>query len=128
MMRVAAIITLVFTLAFSAAAQVNPLQISKEKEAMYTPFMYWRHSGKEGLEQFKREHPHDYLKELWYYCESWQVEKDYSTTGVALDLYVVDISRFEHYRKDSEPFYLVLPGYKDAIVLLPANQLIYKPQ
>lgn len=128
MMRLAAIIFLVFTLVVSAGAQVNPLQISKEKEAMYTPFMYWRHGGKESLEQFKKEQPHAYLKELWYYCESWFVAKDYSATGVALDLHVVDISRFEQYRKDSEPFYLVLPGYKDAIVLLPANQLIYKPQ
>ena len=128
MMRLAAIIFLVFTLAGSAGAQVNPLQISKEKEAMYTPYMYWRHGGKESLEQFKKEQPHEYLKELWYYCESWYVEKDYSATGVPLDLYVVDISRFEQYRKESELFYLVLPGYKDAIVLLPGSQLIYKPQ
>lgn len=128
MMRFLAFILFVFYFGAISQAQVNSLQISAEKEAMYSPFMYWRHGGKEGLAEFKQKEPHAYLKELWYYCESWQVAKDYAASGVALDLYVVDISRFEQYRKDSEPFYLVLPGYKDAIVLKPSKELIYKPQ
>ena len=39
----------------------------------------------------------------------------------------LDISRFEHARKEMEEAILVLPGYKDALVLLPINKLIYKP-
>lgn len=128
MKRLLASFLVFFAIQIVGIAQVNSMDISPEKEKMYTPFMYWRFGGPEGLQQFKTEHPHDYLKELWYYCESWYVVKDYAATGVPLDLYVVDISRFEHYRKETEVFYLVLPGYKDAIALLPTKQLIYKPK
>jgi hypothetical protein len=93
---------------------------------MYSPFLYWHHGGKEGLETFKQEQPYEYLKELWYVCESWYIKKDYVATGVALDPYVVCIERFESYRKENEEAYLVLPGCKDAIVFLPTSQLIYR--
>jgi hypothetical protein len=109
-------------------SQVNSLQISPEKEKMYTPFMYWHHGGPEGLAEFKQQHPYEYLKELWYFCESWYVKKDYVKEGVPLDLYVVDIERFEQNRKEHEEAILVLPGYRDAIVFLPSDKLIYKPQ
>lgn len=112
--------------AFLGNGQVNSLEISVEKENMYAPFLYWHHGGKEGLATFKKEHPHDYLKELWYVCESWYIKKDYASTGVALDPYVVCIERFETYRKETEEAYLLLPGYKDAIVFLPVDKLIYR--
>jgi len=118
---------ILFLCVLQGQAQINSLQISPEKEKMYSPFLYWHHGGKEGLEEFKRDHPHEYLKELWYVCESWYIRKDYLPEGVALEPYVVCIERFESYRKETEEAYLVLPGCKDAIVFLPINQLIYRP-
>ena len=127
MNRLLLIVSVLIFVSLRSNAQVNSLQISPEKEKMYTPYMYWHHSGQEGLEAFKKEHPHDYLKELWYFCESWYILKDYAKEGVAMDPAIVDIERFEQNRKEHEKAILVLPGFKDAIVFLPIDQLIYRP-
>jgi len=108
-------------------AQVNSLELNLEKEKMYTPYMMWRHSGSEGLAEFKRDHPHDYLKELWYYSESFYVRRNYQKEGVEMNAAAIDISRYEYARKQTEEAVLSLTGYKDALILLPVDQLIYKP-
>lgn len=109
-------------------AQLNSLEISAEKDKMYSPYMLNRHQGTEGLADFKKNHPHDYLKELWYYSESFYVKRAYLNTGVALDASIIDISRFESERQENEEQIIVLPGFKDVIVLLPNSKLIYKPK
>ncbi len=93
---------------------------------MFLPYLYGHHGGKEGLERFKREQPHQYLKELWYVSSSWYIKKDHLSNGATLDPQIVCIERFESYRKENEEVYLVLPGFRDAIVFLPASQLIYR--
>lgn len=90
--------------------------------------MYYRHGGAEGLEEFKKEHRYDYLKELWYYTSSFYIRRDYYDSGVELDESIIDISRFESYRKENEEAVVKIDGYKDALILLPLNQLIYKPK
>ncbi len=115
-------------LSFGSKAQVNSLEISAENEKMYSPYMLQRHQGAEGLADFKKNHPHDYIKELWYYSESFYVKRNYLNSGVALDASIIDISRFENERQESEEQIVVLPGFKDAIVLLPITKLIYKPK
>ena len=108
-------------------AQVNALDFSEKTEKMYNPYMVWRHQGTEGLASFKKNEPHNYLLELWYFSSSFYVLRNYSNTGEKLDESIIDISRFESQRKDSEETILVLPGFKDAIVLLPSNKLLFKP-
>ena len=44
-----------------------------------------------------------------------------------LDESIFDVSRFESYRKEDVESIITFPGFKDVIVLLPNNKLIYKP-
>jgi hypothetical protein len=108
-------------------AQTNALEIDPQIEKMYSPYMYARHGGPEGLAEFKKAQPHQYLKELWYYSKSFYVKKNHNTTGVTLDESIIDISRFESYRNSDNEAIVQLPGYKDVLVLLPQSKLIYKP-
>jgi hypothetical protein len=39
----------------------------------------------------------------------------------------IDISRFESQRKENEEVTIKIDGFKDVIVLLPTNKLIYNP-
>jgi hypothetical protein len=109
-------------------SQSNALEISAEKEKAFIPYMYWRHGGVEGLDEFKKNHPYDYLKELWYYTSSFKVKRDHFAEGAVLDETIIDISRFESSRKEDEETILVMPGFRDALVLLAGNKLIYKPK
>lgn len=117
----------VFFVSLTSSAQVNPLDFSEKTEKMYTPYMVWRHQGMEGLASFKKNEPHNYLLELWYYSSSFYILRDYSDRGEKLDESIIDIGRFENQRKDTEETILVLPGFKDAIVLLPSSKLLFKP-
>lgn len=114
-------------LSSSVFSQVNSLEIDPVKEKMYTPYMLWRHQGTEGLAEFKKNKPHEYLKELWYYSESFYIKRNHLKTGETLDASIIDISRFEHLRKQDEESTVELPGFKDVIILMPINKLIYKP-
>jgi hypothetical protein len=123
---------LIFSVCFASVfcivnAQTNALEFSAQTEKTYSPYMYARHGGPEGLAEFKKNSPHDYLKELWYYAESFYIERNYASDGATLDASIIDIARFEKYRKEDEKFTLLLPGFKDAIILLPVKNLIYKP-
>jgi hypothetical protein len=109
-------------------SQVNSLQISPEKEKMYAPYMYHIFGGPEGVVEFKKEQPHEYLKLMWYYSESFYVKRDYYPEGAVLEPAAIDISRFESNRKENELSFVTIPGYRDVIVLLPVNELIYKPK
>lgn len=114
-------------LSASFLAQVNSLQPNPDKEKKFTPYMLARHHGPDGLAEFKQSHKHEYLKELWYYSESFYIKRDYFKEGVAMDEAMIPIDRFEGSRKETEEAIVVLPGFKDVLVLLPANKLIYKP-
>jgi hypothetical protein len=121
--------SLLFLLAIERAySQANSLEISSEKERHFTPYMLHRHGGAEGLEAFKKSERYAYLQELWYYSESFYIKQNATTEGVALEASIIDISRFESYRKTDEEAVVIMPGFKDALVLLPLNRLIYKPQ
>ena len=111
----------------STFSQVNSLELNPDKEKKFSPYMLWRHGGAQGLADFKQNNSYQYLKELWYYSESFYVKRDYLTTGAVLNEAIIDISRFESSRKENEDAIVVLPGFKDALVLLPTNKLIYKP-
>lgn len=111
-----------------ALVSVENIKPDPKKEAMFLPYLAVRHGGPATLQEWKKSNTLQYYKELWYYCESFYVKRDYLSTGVNLDESIVDISRFESSRKPNEESIVVLPGFKDALVLLPSNQLLYKPQ
>lgn len=114
-------------LSFFSKSQINSLEISAEKEKMYSVYMLWRHSGAEGLADFKRDNPHEYLKELWYYSESFYIKRDHFSEGYHLNESVVAINRYENLRLENAEAIVVFPGSKDVLVMLPTNKLIYKP-
>jgi hypothetical protein len=125
MKRIAILILL--TAGFSGYSQTGGVQLNAEKITMYSPYMAARHGGPQGLEAFKSSNHYAYTLEMWYFTESFYVKKDHNTEGATFSEAIVDITRFEQYRKANEDAIVVLPGFKDALVLLAANKLIYKP-
>lgn len=115
---------------FCAKAQAPSAEAYKPnpvKEKMFYPYLAVRHGGPIPTEAWKKTHTVQYYQELWYYCESFYVVRDYYSEGVTLNEEIIDISRFESQRQATVPTYIHLPGFKDALVLLPTNQLLYKP-
>lgn len=105
----------------------DELKPDPAKEKMYLPYLAIRHGGLPKIEEWKKQNTYQYYKELWYFCESFYVKRNHLTQGVELNELIIDISRFESSRKENEESIVILPGFKDALVLLPANKLIYKP-
>lgn len=121
------IISALFFCALGSRAQVSN-EISADQERKFTPYMYWRHGGPEGVAQFKKTKPGEYARELWYYTSSFTVKRNHLATGVELDESIIDISRFEQHRLQDQPFILELPGFKDALVLVPVKDLLWRPK
>jgi hypothetical protein len=121
-----------FTYAFLFLSLISFCQVSNqpdpESEKKFSGYMYSNHGGVKGLEDFKRNHLNEYIKELQYYSESFYVKRNHLGEGVTLDESIIDITRFENQRKPNEEAIVILPGFKDAIVLLPDTKLIYKPE
>ncbi len=127
------VLILICCLSFGfATSQNNGLNVdlmkpNPEKEKKFLPYLAVRYGGIENIETWKKNNRLLYFKELWYYCESFYVLRNYSTEGITLDEGAIDITRFESNRKENEEAIVVLPGFKDVLVLLPNNKLIYKP-
>lgn len=121
------LIAFVLAAFFRLEAQVNRLDLDPKLEKMFAPYLTYRHQGPEGLEQFKREHPEEYLKELWYFSSSFYIRRDYFKEGEVLEASTIDISRFEQKRKQGEESIVVFEGYRDVLVLLPGKDLLFKP-
>lgn len=118
---------------FSVSAQNNSFQTDllkpdPAKEAKFLPYLAVRHGGMAVIEEWKSKNTYKYYQELWYYSESFYVKRNYVTEGLELDESIIDISRFEAERKATEESVVILPGFRDAIILIPGNKLIYKPQ
>jgi hypothetical protein len=103
------------------------LKPNAERERMFLPYLAVHHGGPDGTAEWKEQNILRYYQELWYYCESFYVHRDYLEEGAPLLESTIDISRFENQRKLSETSVVILPGMKDALILLPKNQLIHKP-
>jgi hypothetical protein len=101
--------------------------VTPSKEAKFSPYIEAKYSFTQNFTTWKQENRFLYIKEIWYHAESFYVLHNKSTEGVKLDESIIDISRFESYRKQNEETIINLPGFKDAIVLLPSSSLIYKP-
>lgn len=115
-------------ISLTAISQTETIKLDAGKIEMFTPYVEARHGlTHEAFEEWKSVNKLQYTKEIWYFSESFYIKKNHLKSGVELTPSNIDISRFESHRQTDKEHTLVLPGFKDAIVLLPANKLIYKP-
>lgn len=110
----------------SYSQNVNDIKLNSDKVKKFQPYVEFRHGGKEAFNTWKENNKVQYVKEMWYFSESFYVKRNAFSEGVTLDESIIDISRFEDKRKANEEVILQLPGFKDALVLLPLSKLIYK--
>jgi hypothetical protein len=124
------IIAICLLLATAVKSQINPADynVSAEKEKQYLPYVKYKHSLGQDFETWKNTNKILYRKEIWYYSESFYIKRNVSDIGFAMDASQIDISRFETNRKENEEATINIEGFKDAIILLPNNKLIYKPE
>lgn len=117
------------SLCYSQNTPLSPdlLKPDPTKEKMFLPYLAVKHGGISHIEQWKKNNTYQYYQELWYYSESFYVKRNHQA-GVRLDESIIDISRFESSRKYNEEVIITLPGFSDAIVLLPGDKLIYLPK
>lgn len=112
----------------SFSQDFSKIKLDPEKVKKFEPYLEIRHSGPgQDFKTWKENNKYQYVKEMWYFSESFSVKRNVNSDGITLNEAIIDISRFEAYRKANEEAIVNLPGHKDVIVLLPANQLIYKP-
>jgi len=114
-------------ISFASYAQVNEIKLNPEKVKKFLPYVEYKHGGTSGFPAWKETNKLQYTKEMWYYTESFYVKRNHLNEGITLNEEIIDISRFESNRKENEEVIVVLPGFKDALVLMPVNKLIYKP-
>lgn len=117
---------------FSQVSSSNSNQeiaLNPAKVALFEKYPEFKYNIIPGSWQnIKLNNPELYKKELWYYTESFYIKRDHFTSGISLPEASIDISRFERKRKAQEEVMVKLEGYKDVIVLIPGNELIYKPE
>lgn len=113
---------------FSFSQDWSKIKLDPVKEKQFEPYVQFRHSSTAAeYKTWKENNKFQYVKEMWYFSESFYIKRNHSASGEAMNEALIDISRFESNRKATEESIVVIPGFKDAIVLLPANKLIYKP-
>lgn len=110
----------------SYSQNINDIKLNSDKVNKFQPYVEVRHGGKAAFNVWKENNKVQYVKEMWYFSESFYVKRNAYNDGIVLDESIIDISRFEIQRKTNEEVMIQLPGFKDAIVLLPASKLIYK--
>lgn len=111
--------------------------VSPTKEEKFSKYIESNHGMNQNFTTWKKENKFLYIKEMWYYAESFYIMRNYfaknsvsidgSLNTEKIDDGMIDISRFESNRKQTEEAIVILPGFVDVIVLLPTNKLIYKP-
>lgn len=111
----------------SFSQQAQEIKLNPERVKMFLPYVEWKHGGKQGFAAWKNNNKMLYAQEMWYYSESFYVKKNVSDQGQVLDESYIDVTRFESQRKQNEEVTINLPGFRDAVVLKPTSQLIYKP-
>lgn len=123
------LLSLCLGVSFSAFSQNSDgIKLNAAKVKMYTPYMQFKHGwDADGFAKWKSTNKMLYAQEMWYYTESFYVKRNYNAEGITLNEEIIDISRFEKERKENEEAIVQLPGFKDVLVLMPANKLIYKP-
>jgi hypothetical protein len=107
---------------------IKDIHLDQDKVNIFLKYVEFKHSiDPGGFEGWKKDNPELYLKEMWYYTESFYVKRDHFNDGITLNEGSICIPRFESSRKQNEEAMVVLPGFRDVLILMPTNNLIYKP-
>lgn len=122
-----AILLILIGIATSTLLHAQTIEVPQERENMFRIYLSVRHGGLDKLDEFKLKEPEQYYKELWYYCSSFYIKRNHYPEGYAFTEANVDVSRYELYRLPDKEAYVRVGPTCDAIVLLPLNQLLYKP-
>ncbi len=111
---------------FSGFSQdFSKIKLDPDKEKKFQPYLEIRHGGAQAFQQWKTENKYEYIKQMWYFSESFYVKRNYNNTGVTLNEEIIDIARFEKERKQNVETIVTLPGYKDVLVLKAAKDCFY---
>ena len=111
----------------SFSQQTEEIKLNPERIKMFTPYLEFKHGGKQGFPVWKSNNKMLYAQEMWYYSESFYMKRNVNAEGQTFNDASMDVSRFESQRKQNEEVTIILPGFKDVLVLIPGNKLIYKP-
>lgn len=120
------LLSLLIGMSFFSFSQVSEIKLNPEKVAMFEKYVANMHGGPEVFPKWKETNKMLYAKEMWYWSESFYVKRNHLADGITMDESMIAIHRFEDKRKENEEVIVTFPGFKDVIVLLPANKLIYK--
>jgi hypothetical protein len=113
---------------FSFSQDWSKIKLDADKEKKFEPYIQIRHSSTPAeYKVWKENNKFQYVKEMWYFSESFYVKRNHLPQGEKLNEEIIDISRFESSRNATTEAIVTLPGFKDVIVLLPTNKIIYKP-
>jgi hypothetical protein len=110
-----------------SAQSIQDIKLDPVKVEKYSPYVKYKHSWGDGYEAWKENNKLLYAKEMWYYTESFYIKRDHFQDGVVLNEEIIDVSRWEHQRKQNEEVIIRVVGFKDALVLIPGSKVIYKP-
>ena len=124
------LILALFLTTHSGSCQISADQFKPDpaKEKMYLPYLAAWYGDPNMLQEWKKSNILRYYQELWYFCQSFYIKRNHLSEGVSINEAQIDISRFESQRKKDAEVILELPGYRDALVLLPGKDLLYKPE
>jgi hypothetical protein len=126
-MKRAIIIFLAVFFSQTILAQTPDIKLDPAKVQKFGVYVIYKHSYEPGFEVWKENNKLLYAKEMWYYTESFYIKRDHFPDGLELNEEIIDVSRWEKYRKPDEEVFLRVQGFKDALVLIPGNKVFYKP-
>jgi hypothetical protein len=124
-MKIASLLILLSLSFLSFSQDWSKVKLDPVKEKKFQPYLEIRHGGHHTFMQWKSANRYEYIKEMWYFSESFYIKRNHFSEGVTLDESIIDIARFEDKRKQNEGAIIELPGFKDVIVLLPAKECFY---
>lgn len=111
----------------SSSASNQEIVLDPAKVLIFEKYVEYNHSFETGgYAQWKANNPDLYKKEMWYYTESFYIKRDHFTTGEVMNEGMIYIPRFENQRMPSTEVIIEFPGFKDVLVLIPIDKLIYK--
>jgi len=110
----------------SWAQNNSSIKLDPAKVQIFEKYLSFRHSFEPGgFIQWKANNPELYSKEMWYQSESFYIKRNHLASGLTMNEGMIDVCRFEYLRKEKEEVIVTFPGFKDVMVLLPKNKLIY---
>lgn len=127
MKKILIFISLLFSLTVKSQIDISEMKYDYQAQEKFEKYIQANHDLQQNFTTWKEENKIQYFKELWYYSKSFYVKRNHFSEGEKLNESIIDISRFESNRNETTESIVTLPGFRDVIILLPNNKLIYKP-